>query len=170
MMTVPLHGRIAAGRVALVDDEDYELVMQYRWNVFEETRNGLLHGPYAITSRTVAGKPRNMRMHQLLTDWPRTDHINHDGLDNQRHNLRPATGAQNQWNARSGSGTSKYKGVNWDRRYGKWRAVIRPAGRQQHLGYFASEEAAARAYDAAALEIGGEYAYINFPAAEPDAC
>ena len=163
MKTVPLHGKVAAGRVTLVDDEDYELVMQYRWNVKEEVRNGLPHGPYAVTSYRVAGKIHILLMHKLITGWPRTDHVDHDGLNNQRSNLRPATNAQNQQNSRSGSGTSRYKGVCWAKRERKWRAVIRPDGVQRYLGYFDVEEDAARAYDAAALEIYGEYACVNFP-------
>ena len=163
METVTLHGKKAAGRVALVDDEDYDLVMGYRWNVKEEVRNGLPHGPYATTLYTVEGKLRVMLMHKFLTGWPRTDHIDHNGLNNQRSNLRPATHAQNQQNARSGCGTSIYKGVSWDKRARKWRAVIRPERVQRYLGFFVNEEDAARAYDAAALELYGEYACINFP-------
>ena len=163
MMNVPLHGKIAAGRVALIDDADYELVMQHRWNVKEEVRNGLPHGPYAMTSIKVEGKTRIVLMHKMLTGWPRTDHIDHDGLNNQRSNLRPATGSQNQWNSRSGKGTSKYKGVDWDKKARKWRAGIRPSGVRRWLGNFACEEDAARAYDAAALELFGEYACVNFP-------
>ena len=139
--------------------------MQYRWNVKEETRKGRPHGPYAVAAYTVAGRMRIMYMHKLITGWPRTDHKNHNGLDNRRENLRPATHTQNQQNTRPRVivGTSRYKGVCWSKRERKWRAVIKFAGVQRHLGYFADEEDAARAYDAAARKYHGEFACLNFP-------
>lgn len=166
MKTVPLHGAKAAGRVALVDDEDYDLVMQYRWFVKERQRPRRADGPYAITKTTPrrGGGQVTIYMHKLLTGWPSTDHINHDGLDNQRHNLRPATAVQNGANRRPVLGhSSRYKGVGWYSRHGNWRAHIRHGGRLHHLGYFAREEDAAKAYDVAAQAVFGEYAQLNFP-------
>jgi len=156
--TVPLYGEKAAGRVALVDDEDYDLVMAYRWNVWEpEPKPGhRQNGPYAVTSS-------GLRMHMLLTGWPLTDHANHDTLDNQRHNLRPATYAQNQWNRLPRLDcSSQYKGVCLVRDGLWWRAYIDRDGQRRWLGDFASELEAAYAYDAAARELFGEYAYPNF--------
>lgn len=163
MKTVPLHGAKAAGRVALVDDEDYELVMQYRWFVDERERNCRPHGPYAI-----ANLPRPLRkqisMHRLLTGWPRIDHIDHNGLNNQRSNLRPATYTQNAQNQRSHvDSTSKYKGVCWLRKKGKWLAYINYNGQRHYLGLHLSEEDAARAYDVAARREFGEFALLNLP-------
>jgi hypothetical protein len=166
MKTVPLHGKIAAGRVALVDDEDYELVMQYRWNVLERARNGRTHGPYAITD-TGYGRTgrRGILMHKLLTGWPQTDHRDHDGLNNQRSNLRPATNSQNHANERPGTGfASAYKGVSLGSRGHGWQARIRVGGGERlYLGIFKSEIDAARAYDAAARKHHAEYACLNFP-------
>jgi hypothetical protein len=102
-----------------------------------------------------------MPMHKLITGWPQTDHINHDGLDNRRGNLRPVTTIQNQQNRRPRAiASSKYKGVcrHRDR---KWLARICINGTQYHLGLFVTEEDAALAYNAAALEAFGEYAYLN---------
>jgi hypothetical protein len=173
MMTVPLHGKKAAGRVALVDDEDYEIVMQYRWYVLEQIRNGRTHGPYAI-AHTGHGRKnqRTILMHKLLTGWPQTDHRNHDGLDNQRSNLRPATDPQNHANERKtltryGKPTSsRFKGVYWATQSRRWAARIRVGnGKRLHLGSFRSEIDAARAYDEAALAAWGEYACLNFPPA-----
>ena len=168
MKTVPLHGKTARGRVALVDDEDYELVSQYRWFVLEQIRNGRTHGPYAIAN-TGHGR-RNQRpvlMHKFLTGWPQTDHRNHDGLDNRRSNLRPATNGQNHANERPSTGfSSAYKGVHWARRERGWVARIRVGnGKRLHVGTFKSEIDAARAYDVAALAAWGEYACLNFPQA-----
>lgn len=173
MKTVPLHGKIAAGRVARVDDGDYDLVMQYRWHVIERVRPGRrTHGPYAAAGIWDGERNRHILMHKLLTGYPQTDHRNHDGLDNQRHNLRPATDPQNHANERKplaygGKPTSsRFKGVCWSKRERKWQARIRVGnGKRLDLGMFKSEIDAARAYDEAALTAHGEYAYLNFPQA-----
>lgn len=165
MKTVPLHGKKAAGRVALVDDADYELVMAYRWRVIEEARPGRTRGPYVITTAGHGSKNRvTLSMHKLITGWPLTDHKDHDGLNNQRSNLRPATGSQNSGNQRAQNGrTSKYKGVSMCSQTKKWLAQISVQGRGTNLGRFAAEEDAARAYDAAARIAWGEFACTNFP-------
>jgi hypothetical protein len=165
--TVPLHGKKAAGRVALVDDDDFELVSQYRWYAWERVRpSGSICGPYAITRIYVrgTGAQTTIKMHKLITGWPATDHHNHDGLDNQRSNLRPADDVRNQQNRRSNlNHSSQYKGVCWHMTYGKWMARLQAAERERFIGYFTSETAAAEAYDAVAREAFGEYACLNFP-------
>jgi hypothetical protein len=160
MMTVPLHGPKAAGRVARVDDADYALVMAYRWYVLEQDRPGHWPiGPYAITNRSAG----SALMHKLITGWPQTDHEDHDGLNNQRSNLRPAPGGRNLQNARKRAGTSSaYKGVSWDPVNRKWLARICVSGHERNLGRHVSEIDAALAYDAAAREAFGEFACLNF--------
>ena len=174
MKTVPLCGKVAAGRVAFVDDGDYDLVMPYRWYVIERTRNGRMHGPYAATSVWDAVRKHKsvVLMHKLITGYPQTDHKDHDGLNNQRYNLRPATNPQNHANERKtltvgGKPTSsRFKGVCWSKKNRKWQVRIRVGnGKRLNLGMFASEVDAARAYDDAAREHHGEYAYLNFPQA-----
>jgi hypothetical protein len=163
MKTVPLHGKKAAGRVALVDDEDYELVSQYRWQVKQASRPGSRDdGPYAITTITHADGRRSMvYMHILIMGHTGIDHRNGDGLDNQRGNLRAATNSQNAANQGPRAGTSRFKGVHLHRGR-KWLAYICVNGRQRHLGMFFREEDAARAYDAAAREAFGTFARLNF--------
>lgn len=168
MKTVPLYGRIAAGRVALVDDGDFELVSAYRWNVWVQTfPDGRINGPYVITPIYVkgVGTRTTLKMHRLITGYAETDHINHDGLDNRRSNLRPATSAQNKANMRKRPGrwSSPYKGVFWNRQCGKWQAEIVTNRKPRYLGRFVNEVDAALAYDAAARELFGEFAYLNFP-------
>ena len=165
MKTVPLSGAKAAGRVALVNDADYKLVSQYRWFVMERKIEGQrTRGPYAGAWIRHDGRRVLLLMHKLITGWPLTDHKNHDGLDNRRRNLRNATKAQNNQNSRSRLGSSsQYKGVHWSTRQQRWRANIAHEGRVRSLGVFMSEEDAARAYDAAALQLYGEYAVLNFP-------
>ncbi len=106
-------------------------------------------------------------MHRLITRAPKgkvVDHENGDGLDNRRANLRVCDHRQNRRNhqrPRKG-GASRFHGVGWWKRDQKWRAKISVDGRTIHLGYFADEEDAARAYDQAAREHFGEYASTNF--------
>lgn len=162
---VPLYGKNAAGRVALVDDGDYDLVMQYRWRVYERKqagRRGL--GPYAVTRITKDGRKVTLQMHVLIMGAKGIDHINHDGLNNRRSNLRPATVAQNTRNSRPRLGaSSQYKGVHWATRDRRWRAAIKCDGKSKYLGTFWTERDAALAYDMAARELFGEYAVLNFP-------
>lgn len=164
MMAIALSGKKGAGRVALIDDEDWPLVGGRKWHLFEYPsapgrRN---KGPYAITSMCSDGKPTTMLMHTAITGWPRTDHEDHDGLNNQRYNLRSATSAQNQHNRRPNiKSSSRYKGVCWIRRDRRWQVAIGINGAQRYLGYFTSEEEAALAYNAAALELYGAYACLN---------
>lgn len=165
---IPLYGKKAAGRVALVDEADYGLVMQYRWNVKEDfdSSGKRTCGPYARTT-IYLGNRRSMpiSMHQFLTGYAETDHADGNGLNNRRSNLRAATSGQNSANQRKRSTptSSRHKGVSWHRRAGKWQAYVNVNGRAKCLGYFDDEEDAARAYDRAALEAWGEFARLNFP-------
>lgn len=166
MKTVPLRGP-ANGRVALVDDDDYDLVRQSSWYLIESHKPGCRpHGPYAYARPYRDGRYWTVFMHSMLTGYERTDHIDHDGLNNQRHNLRKATAGQNSHNSRPHVGAaSPYKGVSWNSAKRKWTVQIYKEGKSRFLGTFTDEMAAARAYDAAAIEMFGEFAYVNFPAA-----
>lgn len=160
MKTVPLRGRKAAGRVALIDDADFDLVMQYGWKIKESARYG--DGPYAAANVKRDGKWGGViLMHNLIMGCIGVDHIDHNGLNNQRNNLRPATQHLNSGNRRQNRHrrSSAYKGVRWHGPRQAWQARIMG----KHLGLFQSEEEAARTYDAAAKEAFGEYALLNFP-------
>lgn len=145
----------------LFDDADQDLVSQYTWCV-SQARDNLWYATTA--SRRPDGRPTSLRMHVLLTGELGVDHINHNGLDNRRANLRSASVAQNQGNRLPRAGTSsQYKGVYRNRRLGKWAAQITVEQRGIHLGLFADEMDAAKAYDSAALQAFGEFALLNFP-------
>ena len=162
MRTVPLDDVKAADRVALVDEEDYELVMTRKWHLLAGKRPDTV---YAATSfRYPDGGSSKIKMNTFITGWQRmTDHINGDGLDNRRSNLRPATDTQNQGNRKPTYGkSSRYKGVSRVAG-GKWRASIMSDYKSRNLGHFRTEIEAALVYDAAAREVFGEFAWPNFP-------
>jgi hypothetical protein len=153
--------QLTQGFVALVDDADYERVSALSW-----------HALVPKNKRTVyAVHGKGLRMHRFilgLTD-PRvqTDHEDHDGLNNQRYNLRICTQTQNQRNKPKlrGTFTSQYKGVELAK--GRWRSRITIGYSRKSLGVFTSELDAALAYDAAAREWFGEFACCNFPPKKP---
>jgi len=152
---------LSQGLVALVDAADYDRVVSVgRW--FTSHSGGSTYARRHVG--TVDGKTRQQSLHTFLTGWRYVDHINGDGLDNRRANLRPATVAQNNMNRGfQRNSTTGFKGVNFYRRTGRWRASLGINGVTRHLGYFDSPEAAALAYDAAALAHYGEFAWLNFP-------
>lgn len=151
--------QLSQGYVALVDDEDYEWLSQWKWTY---------HNGYAyrnITVPTNASGFGTQRMHRLILDASRffeVDHIDGDGLNNIRSNLRLATRTQNSRNRR-GTGYNGLKGIAIHKFSGLWQAKIRANAKQIHLGYFKTPEAAAHAYDAAARQYHGEFARLNFP-------
>lgn len=107
-------------------------------------------------------------MHREIIDVPEgwfVDHINHNGLDNRKANVRPATPADNARNARypKRNTTSKYRGVWYNKQTKKWRVQILVNRKKKHIGYFNNETDAAKAYDRAARRLHGEFAILNFP-------
>jgi len=126
--------------------------------------------PESQKSKRVKGKRvkrKTIMMHRFILNAPRhlvVDHINHNGLDNRKSNLRLCTRAENSRNRRSfNNKSSRYKGVSWDKQRKLFLAAIRCNGKYYNLGRFKSETAAAKAYDKKTRELFGEFAYLNFP-------
>jgi hypothetical protein len=91
-----------------------------------------------------------------------SDHINRDGVNNCRCNLRPATRYQNNCNrGKQSNNTSGYVGVFWDKRNEKWGARIRVNGKLKYPGYFDDKKEAALAYNKAAKKYHGEFSVLN---------
>lgn len=154
MKTIPL----TRGLLALVDDSDYPLLSTMKWHALNQ--KGFF---YAARSGVVGGKETVIHMHRLLLGFPAVEIDHRDGntLNNQRGNLRKASKSRNQANRRKNrNGSSRYKGVS-RYEYG-WLAGIRVNGKRHHLGTFANESDAARAYDAAARREFGQFARCNF--------
>lgn len=152
---------LTRGMVAVIDAADAAVVGQHCWRAVH--RNGTW---YAVA--TVRG--RGIYLHRFLLDLPRgvrVDHEDRDGLNNRRGNLRSATVGQNMANSKMlSSNTSGYRGVSWHAQRRRWVAYIKHEQRTRYLGLFDSAEDAARAYDAAAQVLHGEFASLNFVALE----
>lgn len=148
--------RLTQGKVALVNSEDYDFINKWKWRF--NSRG------YAIRSETINGIKKYILMHRIINnteDGLDTDHINRNKLDNRRNNLRSATRQQNQMNKPSVNGTSKYKGVSWNKRDEVWHSRIKIDGKLKHLGYFKSEVEAAKTYNKKAKELHSEFAVLN---------
>lgn len=168
MKEIPL----TQGRVALVDDEDFDRLSRHKWYAYRQPGTETY---YATRTRPRSeGKKGLVYMHREILGATRGQvihHMNGDGTDNRRANIRFCTVRENNQGSRKKyKGTSRYRGVHWSSRREKWAAeirggAVRPDGRRQrvNLGDYASEQDAAIAYDRAAVRLFGEFASTNFP-------
>lgn len=163
--------QLTQNKFALVDDEDFEEINKYKWFAIKNKNTY-----YAERYNKSETGPKHIKMHRQILNITDSkilgDHINMNGLDNQKSNLRIANKTQNGSNRKSKPGsTSKYLGVSLTTKYWyvnkekractAWRATIRINGIQTHLGHFKEEIEAAKAYNEMAIKIHGEYANLN---------
>ena len=145
---------------ALVDDEDYEGLSKFKWHLGTK-RCG---NQYAIRRIYVNGKKSTTTMHQDILKTPKgmcTDHINGNGLDIRKCNIRICSPRENCMNRKPQGGTSKYKGVSLHSKGGKWKCRIKTKGKIYNLGHYDSEKEAARKYNEVASMMFGQFARLN---------
>lgn len=149
--------KLTKGQVALVDDEDYELVMQYKWWANKQ-------GSSFRACKNRTKRDSYIYMHQLIMKNKIIDHIDGNSLNNQKYNLRICSRIQNQQNMKKHQDNQTgFKGIVLDKRDGIYSARIRFQNKSISLGRFKTPEEAAKAYDKAAKELFGEFARLNFP-------
>lgn len=161
---IPLSSKKYPGLVALIDDEDAEMVSAYKW--YPVFPNKHIKIPYAMASITRQdGSRSGLYMHRLIMPdvEGQVDHVDRNALNNTRANLRAATASQNSANrGLSPRNKSGYIGV--DHRYGnRWRSMARIDGNYCHLGTFDTAKEAAIVRDTVARIFFGEFASLNFP-------
>ncbi len=157
VIEVSLNSRKHPGHVALIDDADAHIAECRRWSVSVRPLAN-----YAMAN--IGGRVQTMHTYLLGNPDRDIDHINGNGLDNRRSNLRLATESQNMANrGKQRNNTSGFKGVHWSQKHGKWKAEICCNRHRQHLGLFIDPVEAAHAYDSKARELFGEFARLNFP-------
>lgn len=154
MKEIPL----TQGYVALVDDEDYARVLQFKWCVDI--------GPHVTYAMRKDENNKTQRLHRFIlgiTDSRvRVDHKDHNGLNCRRYNLRDSQGRNNQNTTKRVTNTSGFKGVSWSKDKKKWTVRLRTEGHYRFFGYFDCPLEAACAYDMAAVKHFGEFAHCNF--------
>jgi hypothetical protein len=158
---------LTKGYKAIIDADDVELVGRHNWYaVIDFRRDGSVRNIYAMTNIAAGrGKQKGILLHRLIMGNPdglQIDHIDHNGLNCQKSNLRKATSSQNNHNARKRiDNTSGVKGVYFHKPSKKWRAAIYVGGKPQYLGLFANLEDAKMAYAKASKIIHGKYGKLG---------
>lgn len=160
---IPLSGKHGRDKFVIVDASDYEWLSQWKWYALA-CWGGRLYAVRQVFDPSKKRRQSYMWMHRLILDAPaelQVDHIDGDGLNNTRGNLRLATRAQNGYNSikHKKSRVSKYKGVT--RRKNKWRVEVYCDHKCIVVGLFNTEVEAALAYNDAAKKYHGEFAYLN---------
>ena len=154
---------VPSGETVTIDAADRELVeANGPWHAGRQP-----HTTYVIADRCRPdGTRTTIFLHRLLLDPPDgmdIDHVNRDGLDNRRVNLRVCTRSQNNANSPPRPGcSSQFKGVSWHKARSKWHAKGKNgSGKNLHLGCFTDEHEAAHAYDEHAVATWGAFAWLN---------
>lgn len=155
---------LTQNKVAIVDAADYETVNQWPWFAYWSKDAKTFYAARQRSVSEVGNKCRLITMYAFIFGQKSPDHADHNGLNNTRRNLRPASRSQNSYNRRRRSDNSSgFKGVHLESATGKYIAQVSGPERREWLGRFNVAEEAARAYDRRAFELQGEFAVLNFP-------
>lgn len=155
---------LSQGQVALIDAEDAERVLRYKWSL-HKTKKNKRHGFYARRNSYESERTTTIYLHRFITKAPQNlqvDHINHDTLDNRKSNLRFANNQQNQCNRKHVGTKTGFRGVAVSSP-NRFYVRITFNSKKIVVGSFKNAELAARAYDEKAKELFGEFATLNFP-------
>jgi hypothetical protein len=154
---------LTQGYVAVISADDVHLVSNFCWSAHVDRRkDGTIKNVYAqrVTSKDVDGKQRTIMLHRLILGFPDgrgVDHIDMDGLNNRRPNLRAASQSENACNKNvRADSTTRAKGVTM-RSSGRYQASIAFAKKRHFLGTFATEREAVQAYAAASARLHGDF-------------
>lgn len=154
--------QLTKGQVALVDDEDFEILIKYSWYAIKGKNTY-----YAATNVGGRKNRKTLLMHRVILGIEEkemvADHKDHNGLNNQRDNLRRCTKSQNQYNrlADKDSAGSELKGVCFHKGAKKWQAQIQAGEVKKYLGLFETQQQAALAYNKEAVLLHGDFANVN---------
>ena len=150
-------------KVALIDDGDFEQVNKLKWRI--QKAGKCTYVAHSTWDKKLKRKGM-IFLHRFILNTPKnmmTDHINGNGLDNRRCNLRICTALENsRYRPNHNVGTSKYQGVHWHKNKRRWQALIWVDNKSVYLGNYKEEIKAALAYNVAAKKYFGEFATINF--------
>lgn len=153
---------LSQGKVTIVDIKDFQYLNQFKWHGFQDPKNGIF---YVARNIWKNNKRTTISIHREIMKSPKNmdvDHINGDGLDNRRCNLRICFHYQNMINrGKNINNTSGYKGVFWHKKIKKWQSRIVKKYKPIHLGYFNSKEEAALAYNKGAIKYFRGFAQLN---------
>lgn len=160
---VPIRIPLTKDCFALIDESDFSIVGPFKWHVTSRQNRAQQYA-----TRTIGRRDTEVRiyMHNAIlnpSDGLLVDHINGNGLDNRRCNLRLCTRSQNCANSRNRPSLSGYRGVTFSKSTNKWVAQINKDNRKYCLGYFEDKVRAAITYDEAAVRFFGPFAKLNFP-------
>lgn len=156
--------RLTQGKYALVDDEDFEWLNQWKW--FADKVGNIWYASRGLYNKELHKHTKMLRMHRLIMKDPKgklIDHLNGNGLNNQKKNLRVCGKSDNAKNCKVNrlNNTSGYKGVSLYKGGPLWHACIRLNYKSIHLGQFIKKDDAALAYNKAAKKIFGKFAKLN---------
>ena len=149
--------KLTQSKETFIDSEDYEKIKSYNWYYHSSG--------YAACKQKINNIWKTILLHRVIMNCPNNkqiDHINGNGLDNRKENLRICTHAENGRNTKKRKGTtSKYKGIYWYKALSKWSVRIRFNYKWIFIGYFNDEKEAAKAYNEKAKELFGKFAKLN---------
>ncbi|MCK5604153.1 HNH endonuclease [Candidatus Pacearchaeota archaeon] len=150
--------KLKTGEVVFIDKKDYAVISQYSWYRHPVGSHHLLYAAAWVNNK-------NTLMHRFLLNLNKnemTDHINGNGLDNRRSNLRKCTHQENMFNKKKYKNNKcGYKGVYWSPHHSKWRVTLYKYKKRFYIGYYRDLIEAAKAYNEAAIEHHGEFARLN---------